>query len=266
MNDIIKVVILGIIEGITEFLPVSSTGHLIIANEYLSFTGKFANLFAVVIQTGAILAVIIYFRDKIFPSKEDFKSIKKFNKFMTIWYKVIIGVIPAAILGLLFEEKIEKILFHSTPVAIALIFGAILLIIVENKDHKNSVIKEIDITYKQAFIVGIFQCMALFPGMSRSASTIIGGLIVGFNRKIAAEFSFFLAIPVLIGAGLLKIIKMTFVFSQSQVFLLILGTVISFIVAYLVIAFLMNYIKKNDFKIFAYYRIILGILVLFILN
>ncbi|MGM0378112.1 MAG: undecaprenyl-diphosphate phosphatase [Bacillota bacterium] len=266
MNDIIKVIILGIIEGITEFLPVSSTGHLIIANEYLSFTGKFANLFAVVIQSGAILAVIIYFKDKIFPSKEDFKSIKKFNKYMTIWYKVIIGVIPAAILGLMFEEKIEEILFHSTPVAIALIFGAILLILVENTEHKNSVTTEIDITYKQAFIVGIFQCMALFPGMSRSASTIIGGLIVGFNRKIAAEFSFFLAIPVLIGAGLLKLLKMTFVFTQAEVFLLILGTLVSFIVAYLVIAFLMNYIKKNDFKIFAYYRIILGILVLLILN
>lgn len=266
MSDVLKVVILGIIEGITEFLPISSTGHLIIANEYLSFSGSFANLFAVVIQSGAILAVVVYFKDKVFPSKKQLTDAKAFKGYISLWLKVVVGIIPAGILGVLFEEAIEDVLFSSVPVAIALIFGGIVLIIIENKEHKNTVIDESEITYGQAFLVGVFQCLALIPGMSRSASTIIGGLIIGFNRKIAAEFSFFLAIPTLMGAALLKLLKMSFVMSSHQLWLLILGTVISFIVAYIVIAGLMNYIKKHDFKIFGYYRIILGILVLVLLR
>jgi len=266
MNDLIKVIILGVIEGVTEFLPISSTGHLIIANEYLDFTGSFANLFAVVIQVGAILSVLVYFKDKVFPKKEHFKSLTDFRRYIDLWLKVIVGIIPAGILGVLFEEKIEEYLFNSFSVSMALIVGAIILIVVESKEHKSIIISEKNITYKQAFIVGIFQCLALIPGMSRSASTIIGGLIVGFDRKVAAEFSFFLAIPTLAGAALLKLLKADFVMTNNQLFLLIVGTVVSFIVAYVVITGLMNYIKKHNFKIFAYYRIILGILVLLLLR
>ncbi|MDM8534507.1 undecaprenyl-diphosphate phosphatase [Clostridiaceae bacterium HSG29] len=266
MTDLIKVIILGIIEGVTEFLPISSTGHLIIANEYLDFTGSFANLFAVVIQVGAILSVLVYFKDRVFPKKEHFNSLTDFRRYIDLWLKVIVGIIPAGILGVLFEEKIEEYLFNSFSVSMALIAGAIILIIVESKEHKNMIISEKNITYKQAFIVGVFQCLALIPGMSRSASTIIGGLIVGFDRKVAAEFSFFLAIPTLAGAALLKLLKADFVMTNNQLFLLIVGTVVSFIVAYIVIAGLMNYIKKHNFKVFAYYRIILGIIVLLLLR
>lgn len=266
MINLIKVTILGIIEGLTEFLPVSSTGHLIIANEYLKFTGKFANLFAVVIQVGAILSVCVYFKDKVLPKKVYFKDKESLKEYIVFWLKVVVGILPAGVLGVLFEEKIEAVLFHSVPVAMALIFGAILLILIENKEHESVIIHEKNITFKQAFLVGVFQCMALFPGMSRSASTIIGGLLVGFNRKVAAEFSFFLAIPTLMGAALLKLLKVSFDMSMEQLVLLSVGTIVSFVVAYFVIAGLMNYIKKHNFKIFAYYRIILGIIVLIVLN
>ncbi len=266
MTDLFKVIILGIIEGVTEFLPISSTGHLIIANEYMNFTGSFANLFAVVIQVGAIFAVCFYFKDKVFPKKEYLKNKNDFKKYINLWLKVIVGIIPAGILGVLFEEKIEVLLFNSVSVAIALIVGAFILIFVERKEHNNVIISEENITYKQAFIVGVFQCLALIPGMSRSASTIIGGLIMGFDRKVAAEFSFFLAIPTLIGAALLKLLKVDFALSLDQIFLLAVGTFVSFVVAYVVIAGLMNYIKKHNFRIFAYYRIVLGIIVLLMLR
>jgi len=266
MSDLVKVIILGIIQGVTEFLPISSTGHLILANEYLEFTGSFANLFTVVIQAGSIIAIVIYFKDKILPSKNVFSDKKAFKQYSVLWLKVIVGIIPAGIIGVLFEDKIEYYLYHSVPVAIALVFGAILLILVENSEHKNSVLTEEDITYKQALMVGLFQCLALIPGMSRSASTIIGGLVVGFNRKIAAEFSFFLAIPILFGAALVKMLKMSFVMTSSQNLLLIVGTFVSFVVSYLVIAGLMNYIKKHNFKIFAYYRIVLGVIILVLMR
>lgn len=266
MSDFIKVIILGVLQGITEFLPISSTGHLILANDYLEFTGSFANLFAVVIQAGSIIAIVIYFKDKILPHKKVFSEKKAFKKYINLWLKVIVGIIPAGIIGVLFEDKIEYYLYHSVPVAIALVFGAILLILVENSEHKNNVLLEEDITYKQALMVGIFQCLALIPGMSRSASTIIGGLVVGFNRKIAAEFSFFLAIPILFGAALVKLLKMSFVMTSNQNLLLIVGTFVSFVVSYLVIAGLMSYIKKHDFKIFAYYRIVLGVIILVLLR
>ena len=266
MSDLIKVIILGVVQGVTEFLPISSTGHLIIANEYLEFTGSFGNLFAVVVQAGSIFAIVIYFKDKILPHKEILEDKVALKKYISLWLKVIVGIIPAGILGILFEDKIEYYLYHSVPVALALIFGAILLIVVENSKHKNSVLIEEDITYKQALMVGFFQCLALIPGMSRSASTIIGGLVVGFNRKIAAEFSFFMAIPILLGAALVKLLKMSFVMTTSQSYLLILGTFVSFVVSYLVIAGLMNYIKKHDFKIFAYYRIVLGVIILVLMR
>ncbi len=257
--DIIKATILGIIEGLTEFLPISSTGHLIIANKVLAFEGAFANLFSVVIQSGAILAVIIYFRDKLLPKFNTRKEFVEYVKFILI---VVIAIIPAAIVGIPFEDKIEEYLFNTTTVAIALIVGAGLLFFADRKNRKVLVQDEMKITVKQALIVGCFQCLAMIPGMSRSASTIVGGLVVGFSRSVAAEFSFFMSVPTIMGASLIKILKSDLVFTSSQIVLLVVGSVVSFVVAYYVIAFFMNYIKKKDLKIFAYYRIILGIIVL----
>lgn len=259
---IIKAIILGIIEGLTEFLPISSTGHLIIANRYLEFTGAFSNLFSIVIQSGAILAVIIFFRKKIFP--RDLSKNELMN-FASLWSKVIVGIIPAGILGILFEEKIEELLFAPKPVAIALIIGAFVIIFVEKKDLKVSTLDEKNITYRDAFIVGVFQTLALIPGVSRSAATIIGGKIKGFSRQVAAEFSFFLAIPTLLGASFIKLIKTEILLTSTDIIVLLVGTLVSFITAYVVIAAFMSYIKKRDFKIFAYYRIILGVLVLLLL-
>ncbi len=259
---IIKAIILGIIEGLTEFLPVSSTGHLIIANKYLDFTGSFANTFAVVIQVGAIFAVLIYFKDKVFPRFNDKRGL---SEYFSLWFKVAVGVIPAVILGLLFEDYIDEHFFNPTTVAVALIVGAVLLLYSERRSKTVKVSHEKYITYRQAFLVGVFQCLALWPGMSRSASTIIGGLFLGFSRKVAAEFSFFLAIPTLIGAAILKLAKAGLDYSSYEWLIIGIGTFVSFIVAYVVIAFFMNYIKKRDLSPFAYYRIVLGILVLILL-
>ncbi|MCT4633215.1 MAG: undecaprenyl-diphosphate phosphatase [Firmicutes bacterium] len=258
MDLTIKAIILGIIEGLTEFLPVSSTGHLILANGYLDFTGEFANLFAVFIQIGAILAVIIYFREKIFPRSLDKYGIRDFT---SLWMRVVVGCIPAALIGIPLEGVIEKYLFTPKVVAGALIFGAFLLMYSDKRKHNISVTSERAISYKQAFAVGVFQCMALIPGMSRSASTIMGGLFMGFDRKTAAEFSFFLALPTIIGAGLLKLIKADFIITSQEWMLLGIGTLVSFIVAYVVIALFMNYIKKKPLTPFAIYRIVLGIIV-----
>lgn len=257
---IFKAILLGIIEGLTEFLPVSSTGHLIIANKYLNFTGEFANAFAVIIQTGAIFAVVLYFKDKVFPS---FKSKKEMVEYVSLWTKVAIGVLPAVIIALLFEDFIDEHFFNPRTVAVALILGAGLLFIGDNKKGRPNVVTEKQITFKQAFIVGIWQCLAIvLPGMSRSASTITGGLFVGFSRTVAAEFSFFMAIPALIGAAGYKMVKIGFGFTSFEWLLLAIGTVVSFFVAYVVIAKFMDYIKTKKLAPFAYYRIALGILVL----
>jgi len=263
--DIIKVIILGIVEGLTEFLPVSSTGHLILVSRFMSLEGKFNDVFNIVIQSGAILAVIVYFWKKVFPpfpKKDDIKSMDKFRRYISLWLKVIVAIIPAGVIGVLFEDKIEELLFNPLTVAIALIVGAIILLFIESKPKPEKVVHEDEITYKEAFIVGIFQCLALIPGMSRSASTIIGGLVMGFKRAVAAEFSFFMAIPVILGASLIKLLKAGFDFTNYEYMLLGIGTVVSFVVAYAVIAVFMNFIKKHDFKVFAYYRIVLGVVVL----
>jgi len=258
---IVKAIILGIVEGLTEFLPISSTGHLIIANKFLDFEGSFANTFDVVIQVGAILAVVLYFRDKLLPN---FGNKEDFNRKMRLWSKVLTGVIPAVILGVLFEDIIDKYLFNTTTVALALISGAFLLLYFENRKHVVQVEDENELTYTQAFLVGTVQCLALIPGMSRSASTIVGGLGIGFGRKLAAEFSFFLAVPTLFGASFYKLAKSGFDINGGQWVILAVGTFVSFIVAYIVIAAFMNYIKKHSFNLFAYYRIVLGLLVLYI--
>ncbi|KXG75479.1 undecaprenyl-diphosphate phosphatase [Thermotalea metallivorans] len=258
---ILKAIILGIIEGLTEFLPVSSTGHLIIANKYIDFTGQFANAFNIVIQVGAILAVLIYFKDKIFPQK---RNIRQTRSVYRLWAKVMVGFIPAAILGFLFDDYIDEHFFNPTTVSIALILGALLLLFAEAKLKRVKVRSTDELTFGQSFVVGIAQCMALMPGMSRSASTIIGGLFLGLSREVAAEFSFFLAIPTIMGAAAYKLFKVGFSYTAYEWLILLIGTAVSFIVALLVIAFFMNYLKKRKLAPFAYYRIILGMIVLFV--
>lgn len=287
--DILKVVILGIVEGVTEFLPVSSTGHLIIVDEFVKLEpASFANTFMVIIQLGAILAVIVMNFNKLFPfSKKNltekqtefynnsnlqtkaYMLIKEGNKdILRLWSKILVAIIPAAILGLLFDDIIDKYLFHPVPVAIALIFYGLVIILIENrkKDEDSKIHSFEDLSYMTAFKIGIFQCLALVPGTSRSASTIIGGLLLGTDRLIATEFSFYLAIPTMIGATLLKVIKNVGAYTSYQWFLILLGSVISYFVAYLAINKFVAYIKKHDFKVFGYYRIVLGILVIVILE
>ncbi len=259
MIEYIKIIILGIIEGITEFLPISSTGHLILTSELLKLEGDFANLFSIVIQSGAIIAVIIYFFKRFIP-----KSFKKQDliEYFVFWFKVAFASVPIAVVGILFEDFIKERLFNSISVAITLIVGAIFILIVENMNLKKKVVDDKQMTFIEAFKVGCFQCLAVFPGMSRSASTIIGSRLFGFSRSFAAEFSFYLAVPVLLGASFLEIINADFKISSTQYVQLGLGSVVSFITAYAVIGLLMKYIKRNDFKIFAYYRIVLGVIIL----
>lgn len=259
----LKAIILGIIEGLTEFLPVSSTGHLIIVGEYLKFANeRFSNVFNFVIQLGAILAVVIYFRDKLFPKPGNRTQSRKVY---SLWLKVAIGCIPGGVLGFLLDDFMEAHFYNSIAVSLALIIGAFLLIFAEKRLKRIKVASTEEISYGNALAVGAVQCLAMWPGMSRSASTIIGGLFIGLSREVAAEFSFFLAIPTLVGASVLKLIKAGFNFTLNEWMLLFIGTLVSFIVAYLVIAAFMGYIKKRKLAPFAYYRIALGILVLLLM-
>ena len=274
--DIIKSIIFGIVEGITEWLPISSTGHLILVEQFLKFekvSPEFWSMFQVVIQLGAILAVVLIYFKKIWPfTKNKDKAIKKtgilsyFDKnIMNLWGKILVGCIPAAIIGLLFDEVFEALFYNPTCIAIALIVFGIAFIIIENwnKNRKGSKDKNSEITYKDAMIIGIFQLLAaIFPGTSRSGATIIGGLLIGLSRPNAAEFTFYLAIPTMLGASLLKLVKFGLVFTSAEIIILLIGMFVSFIISMFVIKFLMNYIKKHDFKVFGYYRIILGIIVL----
>lgn len=268
MLEILKAILYGIIEGITEWLPVSSTGHLILFEEFMPMdvSPKFWNVFLVVIQLGAILAVVLLFWNKIFPFNFTNKN-RPFLKYdiWTLWFKILVACIPAAVIGLLFDEFLEEHLYKSVVVAIMLILVGIAFLWIENNNRKKTarVTRLEDISYKDAMIIGVFQLIAaIFPGTSRSGATILGGLMIGVSRGVAAEFTFFLAIPVMAGASLLKLIKYGLAFSGMELTLLAVGMVVAFIVSLLVIRFLMNYIKKHDFKIFGYYRIILGIIVL----
>ena len=275
--EIIKSIIFGIVEGITEWLPISSTGHLILVEQFLKFnqvSPEFWGMFQVVIQFGAILAVVLLYWNKIFPitTKKE-KAIKKTGilsyldkNIMLLWGKIIVACIPAAIIGVLFDELFEQLFYNPVCIAIALIVFGIAFIIIENwNKNRNEEQKEKNsqITYKDALIIGIFQLLAaIFPGTSRSGATIIGGLLIGLSRPNAAEFTFYLAIPTMLGASLLKLVKFGFAFTGIEIVILLVGMFISFIVSMLVIKFLMNYIKKHDFKVFGYYRIILGMLIL----
>lgn len=274
--DIVKSFIFGIIEGITEWLPISSTGHLILAEQFLSFDNvseEFWSMFQVVIQLGAILAVIVIYFKNIWPfTKNKDKAIKQtgilsyFNKdIMILWAKILVACIPAAVIGLLFDEKFEELFYNPTCIAIALIVFGIAFIVIENWKKGKASVKNTsaEITFKDALIIGLFQLLAaIFPGTSRSGATIIGALLIGLSRPNAAEFTFYLAIPTMLGASLLKLVKFGLAFTSAEIIILLVGMIVAFAISMLVIKFLMSYIRKHNFKVFGYYRIILGILVL----
>lgn len=258
---IFKAIILGIVEGITEFLPISSTGHMVIVGKFINFTGEFATLFEIVIQLGAILAIVYLFKEKIFNS---LKNLKPKEEGFNLWTKLVLAFIPSAILGLLLHETIEKYLLIPVSVAGSLFVGGLWMIYAENKYRKNDTIQSIDeVSYKQAFIIGCFQCLSiLWPGFSRSAATIIGGWIMGLSSAAAAEFSFFLAIPTMIAATIFALLKFEMALSFVQLIALFAGFVVSFIVAIVVVAKFLDYIKTKPMKIFAVYRIFVGIIIL----
>ena len=263
MIEILKAVLLGIVQGITEWLPVSSTGHMILVDEFvkLNFSPIFISTFLVVIQFGSILAVLLIFFKKLNPFDSSKSKVEK-KETLSLWAKVIVAVIPSGIIGVLFEEDIDRLFFNSTTVALALIIYGVIMIVIENRDKKPAVSDFSEVSYKLALGIGLFQCLALIPGTSRSGSTIIGATLLGASRYVAAEFSFFLAIPTMLGASLLKLVKTGFAFTGFEWLVLGVGSVVAFVVSVIVIKFFMDYIKKHDFKAFGYYRIVLGIIVL----
>lgn len=262
--NFIRAFVYGVIQGITEWLPISSTGHLILANEIPFFkldgiSQDFFNMFIVVIQLASILAVILIYFNKLNPFSKH--GLKKDT--MQMWFKVIIGVIPAAVAGFLLDDFISGYI-NDNPfvIAAALIVYGVLFIVIENRKRQPKIDSIDSLTYKTALLIGVFQVLALIPGTSRSGSTILGAIILGTSRTVAAEFSFFLAIPVMFGASFLKLVKYGFAFTQPELFVLIVGFLTSFAVSYFAIKFLVSYIKKHDFKAFGYYRIVLGIVVI----
>lgn len=265
MLDFIKVVILGIVEGITEWLPVSSTGHLILVGDFLqpNLSDAFMEMFNVVIQLGAIMAVVVLYFHKLNPFSQR-KSQRQKMLTWQMWIKVAIASIPAAVVGLIFNDYLDAIFYKPLPVAIMLIVYGILFILIEdrNRGKEPEVTKISQLSVKMLLWIGVFQMLALIPGTSRSGATIVGALLIGVARGVAAEFTFFLAIPVMFGASLLKLVKFGFHFTLAEFGFLILGCLVSFAVSIGAIKFLMGYIKKHDFKIFGYYRIVLGALII----
>ena len=264
--EIFKAIILGIIEGITEWLPISSTGHMILVDEFLqlNMSPQFKEMFFVVIQLGAILAVVVLYWKKIFPFSFKKKPFVQKN-IIVMWIKIIVACLPAAVIGLLFDDKINELFYNFQTVAIMLILFGILFIVVENynKGRRPSVDDMDHLTFKMAIIIGLFQVIAaVFPGTSRSGATILGALLIGVSREVAAEFTFFLAIPVMFGASVLKLAKFGLAFTSFEMVILLVGSVVAFFVSILAIKFLVGYIKKNDFKVFGWYRIILGVILL----
>ncbi|HPU42384.1 MAG TPA: undecaprenyl-diphosphate phosphatase [Acetivibrio clariflavus] len=264
--EILKAIIIGIIEGITEWLPISSTGHMILADEFikLNMSDEFKEMFLVVIQLGAILAVVLLYWKKLFPVSFD-KKLEIKQDTVSLWMKVLVAVLPAAIIGVPFEDKIDEIFYNYKVVIATLIIYGILFIIIENRNkNKKSLINNFgQLSYKTALIIGIFQVLSLIPGTSRSGATILGAILIGCSREIAAEFSFFLALPVMFGASFVKILKFGFVFSGQEIAVLATGMIVAFVVSILAIKFLVGYIKRNDFKAFGYYRIVLGLILAF---
>ena len=262
--ELIKTVILGIVEGLTEWLPISSTGHMILVNEFmkLNVETKFMDMFLVVIQLGAILAVVVLNFEKLNPFSSRKSRLEKRQTF-SLWYKVIFACIPAAVIGLAFNKYMEEHFMNAQVVAFTLILYGVLFIVVENynKNRRPQINDLVALDYKTAFIIGMFQVLSLVPGTSRSGATILGAIIFGTSRYVAAEFTFFLAIPVMFGASFLKIVKFGWNYTAAEVLILAIGMIVAFFVSIVSIKFLMRYIKNNDFKIFGWYRIILGLCV-----
>lgn len=265
--EILKVIFLGIVEGITEWLPISSTGHMLLVDEFitLNMSEEFKEMFFVVIQLGAIIAVVVMFWNKMWPFQLKDKSQPKVKmNTINMWLKVVVACIPSAVLGLLFDDLLEEYFGNAVTIAIMLIVYGVAFILVENWNKKRTPRVETldDISYKTAFIIGLFQVLSMIPGTSRSGATIVGALLIGVSRTAAAEFTFFLAVPTMVGASLLKLVKFGFAFTSAELITLAIGMVVAFAVSLLCIKFLMSFIKKHDFKPFGWYRIVLGIIVL----
>ncbi|HIW57452.1 MAG TPA: undecaprenyl-diphosphate phosphatase [Firmicutes bacterium] len=271
--EVIKAIILGIVEGVTEWLPVSSTGHMILVDEFLKLNSSdaFKDMFLVVIQLGAIMAVVVLYWNNIMPlgikRKNDGAAEGLYWKKDTLimWLKILVACVPAGVVGLLWDDVFTRLFYNYQTVAVMLILFGILFIIIENwNKHKVSTVNDVSqITYWSAFLIGVFQLIAaVFPGTSRSGATIVGALLLGLSRTVAAEFTFYLAIPAMFGASVLKIAKFGLAFTGTEILVLIVGLVVAFVVSMLTIKFLMGYIKKHDFKVFGWYRIILGVIVL----
>lgn len=268
--EILKVIFLGIVEGITEWLPISSTGHMLLVDEFitLNMSEAFKEMFFVVIQLGAILAVVAMFWKKMFPFQFRDKTQPMIKKdTFSLWFKVVIACIPGAVITILFDDYIEANLHTPMVIAATLIFYGIAFIVIEiwNKRRLPTTIKLDDISYRTAFLIGLFQVLSIIPGTSRSGATIIGALLIGVSRVAAAEFTFFLAVPVMFGLSAIKILKFGFSFTSAELLILGIGMAVALAVSVLVIRFLMGYIKKHDFKAFGWYRIVLGILVILII-
>lgn len=261
--ELLKAVLFGIVQGITEWLPISSTGHMILLDELvqLNCTPDFWNMFLVVIQFGSILAVLCLYFHKLNPFSSR-KSGREKKETLSLWAKVIVGVVPAGIIGVLFNDKIEQLLMNSYVVAFALIGYGVMFIVIENRKRQPSIQNLQQLNYSTALWIGVFQILSLIPGTSRSGSTILGAVLLGCSRQIAAEFSFFLAVPVMLGASGLKLVKHGLAYQAAEWGILIAGMVTAFLVSIAAIRFLTSFIKKHDFKVFGYYRIGLGILVL----
>ncbi len=260
--EILKAIFLGIVEGITEWLPISSTGHMILVDEFikLDVSKEFLDMFMVVIQLGAILAVLVLYFHKLNPFSRK-KTLVERKQTWSLWLKVIIACLPAAVIGLIFDDKINELFFNARTIAITLIVYGVLFIIVEifNRKRKPKIRELSQLPYTMAFLIGVFQLLALIPGTSRSGVTIITALLLGASRFVAAEFTFFLAIPVMLGASALKLVKFGFSYTGLEIAILIAGVLTAFLVSVLAIKFLMKYIKKHDFKIFGVYRIFVGL-------
>ena len=264
--EVLKIIVLGIVEGFTEWLPISSTGHMILVDEIIKLNqpDAFKDVFLVVIQLGAILAVVVMYFHKLNPFSPS-KSSRQKDATWSLWIKIVIACIPAAVLGLLLDDWMDAHLYNGYVVAATLIIYGVLFIILENHNQYTDfpIQRTSQISYQTALFIGLFQVLSLVPGTSRSGSTILGAMILGCSRSAAAEFSFFLGIPVMFGASLLKLVKFGFHFTGLELFYLIAGMVIAFVVSVYSIKFLMGYIRKNNFKVFGYYRIVLGVIVLF---
>lgn len=267
--EILKIIFLGIVEGITEWLPISSTGHMLLVDEFLTLnmTEAFKEMFFVVIQLGAILAVVAIFWHKMFPFKFKEKPVIQKDIF-SMWFKVVFACLPSAVLGFMFDDFLEEHFGNAITISAMLILYGVAFILVENWNKKKTpkVNTLADITYMTALMIGLFQVLSMIPGTSRSGATIVGALLIGVSRTAAAEFTFFLAVPTMIGASLLKLVKFGFVFTSAELITLALGMVVAFLVSIFVIKFLMTYIKKHDFKVFGWYRIVLGIIVILIVG